>query len=590
MSKWILQYKSADFNKISELFSIDPILARIIRNRGYISEKEIDIFLNAKRSDMYDPFQLKDMQIAVDIINEKIRNHSKIRIIGDYDIDGVCASYIMYQGIYQSGGKVDIVIPERIKDGYGLNERLIIEAEQDGIDTIITCDNGIAAASSIALAKSKNMTVIITDHHEIPFIKSKRGVKYILPNADAIINPKQKDCNYPYKGICGALVAYKVIDALYKKNDTKQELLEELLGFAAFATIGDVMELVDENRIVVKEGLPILSKTKNMGLKALLSVCNMNGKMLSPYHIGFILGPCINAAGRLDSAMKAINLFMSTDQEVTYKLALELKDLNEERKKITSEGLEHAFTYIALNAMEEDFVLVVYLEDCHESIAGIIAGRIREIYKKPTFVLTKTEQGVKGSGRSIDAYHMYEKMNECKELLDKYGGHKAAAGLSIKQENIVPFRKALNEKCELTKDDLQEIVRIDLEVPLSYFTIAVIKQFEKLEPFGFGNRKPVFAQKKMKVIQGKRIGQNGKVQKFIVEDATGFRTELISFKEESEIRKQWDDNFEDGSFEKLLLGSKEEKIIHILYYPTINQYAGRERIQFILEDFISERT
>ncbi len=589
MSKWMLQYKSADFNQISETFSIDPILARIIRNRGFNKEKEISSFLFARKEDMYSPFLLKDMQLCVDIIKEKLTKHAKIRVIGDYDIDGVCASYILCKGIRQIGGNVDVCIPERIKDGYGLNERLILEAEKDEIDLIITCDNGISAVKSIALAKEKNIAVIITDHHEIPYTTSSKGVRYILPEADAIVNPKQKNCSYPYKGICGALIAYKVMDALSMSYGMLQKELDELLGFAAFATVGDVMELVDENRIVVKEGLKILEKTNNVGLQELKKVCDLHEKKLSPYHIGFILGPCINATGRLDTAKRALNLFLSSKKEEANKFAMELKIMNEERKLMTAKGVEQAITYIEENNLEEDQVLVIYLEDCHESIAGIIAGRIREKYWKPTFVLTKTEYGIKGSGRSIEAYNMYDKMNACKELLDKFGGHKAAAGLSMKIENLEAFRNQLNHDCMLREEDLQETVTIDMELPLSYFTIARVKQFSILEPFGMGNKKPLFAKKNMRLIIGKIIGEKGNVHKLIVEEETGKRMELICFKGSDWMKKRMEDCFPKGMYEKIFLGEKIEKkeYMHILYYPMINEYRGRETLQFVLEDFKS---
>lgn len=584
MSNWILLYKSANFKKISETFSIDPVIARIIRNRGIVGEKNVHSYLFSEKKDMYDPFLLKDMKNCIAILIEKIKKGSKIRVIGDYDIDGICASYILYKGISQMGGLVDIVIPDRIKDGYGLNERLILEAKQDKIDTIITCDNGIAAFDSVLLAKKENITIIITDHHEVPFRNSKNEKEYILPIADAIVNPMQQDCSYPFKGICGALVAYKVIEALYINLKEEKKPLEELLGFAAFATIGDVMQLIDENRIVVKEGLSIIKNTKNEGLKALIKVCLNNDEKISPYHIGFILGPCVNATGRLDSARHAVQLFLTKSEEEALKIANNLKILNEERKMITKEGLEQAIIYVEEN-LKEDKVLVIYLENCHESIAGIVAGRIREKYKKPTFVLTKSKKGVKGSGRSIDTYNMYEKMSECEEWIEQYGGHKAAAGLSIKEENIDNFRKVLNEKCNLSKEDLKETIKIDLELPLSYVNMSLVKQFEKLEPFGMGNKKPLFAQKELKIISGKRLGKNGAVRKFIVEDKKGFRTELISFKEEEEIRKEMDHIFLEGTFEKLFNERKSEVWLHILYYPTINVYMGRESVQFVLEDF-----
>jgi single-stranded-DNA-specific exonuclease len=534
---------------------------------------------------MYDPFLLADMDKCVSGLIESIEGGVKIRVIGDYDIDGVCASYILYRGIKELGGNVDVAIPERIIDGYGLNERLILEAYKDGVETIITCDNGIAAKESVALGKEKQMKIFVTDHHEIPFRIVDEKKEFLLPDADAVVNPHREDCNYPFKGICGALVAYKVIDALFRKTKVNELCLRELLGFAAFATIGDVMQLVDENRIVVQEGLQIIEQTKNKGLIALKKVCELNEQKITPYHIGFILGPCVNATGRLDSAKRAVKLFVSNTDEEAFAIASKLKEMNEERKQLTLQGVEDAIKYIEEHHLDSDKVLLIYLEDCHESIAGIIAGRIREKYQKPTFVLTKAEAGVKGSGRSIDAYHMFEKMNECKELMDKFGGHKAAAGLSLQKDKIEELRMCLNKNCDLTDDDLQEVIRIDLEMPLSYVHMGLLNQMELLEPFGVGNKKPMYVCRNMRFVRARKLGKTGRARVFVVEDEKGRRNEVIHFGDEIECESKFDEIFGVGQLKSLYQSASAFVEGHILYYSNINEYKGRKSVQNVLVDY-----
>ncbi len=520
MSKWMVAAKRADFDAISQKYHIDPVLARIIRNRDVVEDKDIDRFLNGTREHLYAPGLLKDMDRAVDILLEKIAQGKRIRIIGDYDIDGICSTYILFRGLSKCGAAVDTAIPHRIRDGYGLNENLIQEAYDAGTDTVLTCDNGIAAYEQTAFANSLGMTVIVTDHHEVPY-EEKDGVRqYRVPEARAVVDPKQEDCGYPFPEICGAVVAYKLVLALLAKKEEmdwreamESELGLELLELAAFATIGDVMELRDENRIIVKSGMELMKHTRNIGLKALMLATGTDAAHIKPYTIGFVLGPCLNATGRLDTAANALELFKAQDMEVAAVLAGDLKAMNDSRKELTLKGVEEAIRQIEDGGLDKDRVLVVYLPEVHESLAGIIAGRIREKYCKPVFVLTRAEDGVKGSGRSIDAFHMYDEMTKCKELFTKYGGHKLAAGLSLPEENVDVFRRRLNENCTLTDADFEEKVMIDVPMPMAYASIGFVREIARLEPFGNGNPKPQFAQKNVRFVGGRVLGANRNVGK-----------------------------------------------------------------------------
>ena len=519
MAQWFVSAKKADFEGIGQKFGISPVLARLIRNRDVVEEEEIRKYLYGDMSMLYNPFRMKGMEKAAEILAEKIGEVEKIRVIGDYDIDGICSAYILVSGLKALGANVDAAIPHRVKDGYGLNEALIQEAADAGVQTIVTCDNGIAAAEQIAYGNELGMTIIVTDHHEVPFVDAEDGRSYLLPPAAAVVDPKQEDCEYPFKGICGAVVAYKLVEALLLKAEKKEEqkeLMEELLQFAAFATIGDVMELKDENRILVKKGLSLMERTKNNGLKALLLATGLEGKKISPYHIGFIAGPCLNATGRLDTAVRALELLQETNYEKAVQEANDLKELNDARKELTIKGVEAAMELVETTSLKEDRVLVVFLPDCHESLAGIIAGRVREKYGKPTFVLTRGEEGVKGSGRSIEEYNMYEEISACKELFTKFGGHKMAAGVSMEEENVEIFRKKLNENCTLTEEDLEEKVHIDIALPLAHVTMEFVEELEKLEPFGMGNSKPVFAQKDVVVLREQILGKNKNVGKLLL--------------------------------------------------------------------------
>ena len=529
MEKWMVAAKRADFKKIGERFGIDQVTARIIRNRDVIGEEAIEKYLHGSRKDFYSPWLLKDMEKAVAILQEKITNKNKIRIIGDYDIDGVMSTYILLVSLRGLGADADMVIPNRITDGYGINEHLIEQAWEDKRDTIITCDNGIAAATQIQKAKDLGMTVIVTDHHEVPFEETENGRTEILPPADAVVNPKQKDCGYPFSGLCGAVVAMKVMEALYEKMASEVDLVDRMLPFAGIATIGDVMDLKDENRILVKEGLQRLHHTTNLGLQELIRVNGLEPENISPYHIGFVLGPCLNASGRLDTAKRALKLLLAETREEAAVLAGDLKNLNESRKEMTAQGVEKAIEQVESTSMMEDTVLVVFLPECHESLAGIIAGRLRERYHEPSFVLTRGEEGVKGSGRSIEAYSMYEKLCECKEYLTKFGGHPMAAGLSLEEENVETFRRKLNERSGLSQEDLVEKVSIDVPMPIHYIRKDLVQELSLLEPFGKGNEKPLFAQKNLWISQLRVFGKNRNVVKMRLTDENGYPMDGVYF-------------------------------------------------------------
>lgn len=561
--------KRADFKGIGERFGIDQVTARIIRNRDVIGEKAIEKYLHGSRKDFYSPWLLKDMEKAVAILQEKIENRNRIRIIGDYDIDGVMSTYILLESLRGLGCDVDMMIPNRITDGYGINEHLIEQAWQEGRDTIITCDNGIAAVTQIRKAKDLGMTVIVTDHHEVPFEDLEGGRKEILPPADAIVNPKQKTCSYPFAGLCGAVVAMKVMEALYEKMAPEVDLVDKMLPFAGIATIGDVMDLQDENRILVKEGLQRLHHTTNLGLQELIRVNNLEPENISPYHIGFILGPCLNASGRLDTAKRALQLLLADSREEAAVLAGDLKNLNESRKEMTAQGLEKAIEQVESTSMMEDTVLVVFLPECHESLAGIIAGRLRERYHKPSFVLTRGEEGVKGSGRSIESYSMYEKLCECKEYLTKFGGHPMAAGLSLEEENVERFRRKLNEQSGLTEEDLVEKVTIDVPMPIHYIRKDLVQELSLLEPFGKGNEKPLFAQKNLWVSQMRVFGKNRNVVKMRLTDENGYPMDGVYF----------------GNGDEFAEEGRGKRKISIVYYPDINMYQGRESLQVIIRHY-----
>ena len=569
MQRWFITMKKADFNRIGEKYHISPILARLIRNRDIIGDDAIDFYLNGTIADLYDGMLMKDMDRAVEILAEKIREEKRIRVIGDYDIDGVNATYILQEGLSVLGADVDTDIPDRVKDGYGLNKMLIDRALDDGIDTVITCDNGIAAAEEIEYAKDNGLTVIVTDHHEVPYIEMDDEKEYIIPKADAVVDPHRADCGYPFKGLCGAAVAYKLVEALYNVMQRDPEDVDYLMENVAIATVGDVMDLNGENRIFVKQGLEMLKRTKNPGLKALIECTGIDADRLNAYHIGFVIGPCINASGRLDTAKRALELLNARTRRDAVMLAEDLKALNDSRKEMTERGVAEAVDLIETTSLKDDRVLVVYLPDCHESIAGIIAGRIRERYYRPVFVLTKAEDGVKGSGRSIESYDMFAQMCRCRALFTKFGGHKLAAGLSLEEENVQRFRETINALCDLTEEDLREKVSIDMQLPFPYITERLVQELEILEPFGKGNPKPLFAGKDLRVISPRIFGKNRNALKCRLEDPQGNQMEAVYF----------------GDVEACLKAMEQKKVMAFTYYPSVNEYMGRRNIQVTIVNY-----
>lgn len=565
---WMLHAKKADFNGLAARFHISPITARIIRNRDITDIKEFDKYLNGSLKDLYDPRLLPDMEKAVSILKEKIGSGARIRIVGDYDIDGVCSTCILYKGLNRVGAKVDYVIPERIKDGYGINEHIIEKAAADGIHMILTCDNGIAAIDQIAEAKKLGMTVVVTDHHDIQ--ADEVLGEEIVPPADAIVNPKRKDSKYPFSEICGAMVAYRLIQVLFEEYGIGRQEWLDMLELAAIATVGDVMKLKDENRIVVKEGLKKLADTKIQGLVSLMEKNTLDPEHISAYHIGFVLGPCLNASGRLKTAQMAMELLLAENKAQADELADELKALNDERKDMTQEGTEAAILQVETE-LKDDKVLVIFLPDCHESLAGIVAGRIRERYNKPVFVLTRAEGCAKGSGRSIEAYHMFRALVEAKDLLLKFGGHPMAAGFSLEEANIEEFRRRLNENAKerLTEDDFIPRVWIDVPMPFEYITESLIQELELLEPFGQGNEKPQFALKSLKIRSARVFGRNRNVVKLSLMNERGFSMDGVVFTEGDLFMEE--------------MGNSRN--MDIIYYPTINEYNGNRSLQMVIKDW-----
>ncbi len=583
MQKWMVAAKKADFKKIGEKYNIDQVTARIIRNRDVIEDEDIRLFLEGGLKDLNDPALLYDADKLVNILISKINNKVPIRIIGDYDIDGVMSTYILMRGLLKANAKVSYMIPDRIKDGYGINMHLIDKAYEDGIDTIITCDNGIAAIDEIAHAKELGMTVLVTDHHAIPFdeIDGERIYKKSL--ADAIVNPHQIDCKYPYKELCGAAVAWKVLILLYRKLGIDEEEAFEFIENVAFATVGDVMPLQGENRILVKEGIKKIHRTKSIGMKALILQCGLVPEQVDAYHFGFVLGPCVNATGRLDTATRAIKLFLTEDENEAAVIAGELVSLNNERKEMTTQGVEEAIVIYEKNDYDKDRVLVIFLPDVHESIAGIIAGRIRERYHKPTFILTRAEEGIKGSGRSIEAYSMYEEMCKCKELLDKFGGHPMAAGLSLSEENINDFRKRLNELTTLTQKDLIEKVSIDVPMPVSYATMELVEELNVLAPFGKDNPRPVFADKNLRVKRLWVVGKNQNVVRVSLETENNTVVSAIYFRDAQGFLEYISETFGAQELERAMSGRDNNIVLAIVYSPKINNFRDSQSLQFEIQ-------
>lgn len=587
MEKWFVAAKKADFERWAKEFHISPVLARILRNRELTEESQVERFLHGTLRDCYTPWLLKDMDRAVELILEAVEQEGKLRVIGDYDVDGICSSYILTKGLGLLGARVDTAIPHRIHDGYGLNEHLIQEAAEDGIGMIVTCDNGIAAAPQIALAAELDIKVIVTDHHEVPFETAEDGShRELLPPALAVIDPKQEGCNYPFPGICGGVVAYKLIQALAEKTGSREltEALEEFLELAALATVCDVMELKDENRILVKEGLKRLKNTRNQGLRALMEVNSLQPERLNAYHLGFVIGPCLNATGRLDTAGRALELLQSKAKADAMSAARELKELNDSRKNLTARGVEQAENYIAEHHLEQDKVMVIFLPEVHESLAGIIAGRIRERYNHPVFLLTRGEEGVKGSGRSMEGYHMYEAMTAVKQYFTKFGGHAMAAGLSMREEDIEPLRRALNAGCKMTEEDFVPRVYIDVPMPLDYAGEEIADEMELLEPFGVGNPKPLFAQKDLTFLSGYLMGANRSFARYRVRTPEGSVKQLVFFGELQKFDLFLDEKYGPGSAAALYGGGACLQV-SVVYQLGKNTYRGRTEVQYVMQHY-----
>lgn len=573
MQKWRVYSKKADFDAIGSRFDIDPVTARIIRNRDVTDMENVDMYLNGTLDSLHDPMVMKDMDKAVSVIASSIRDNKHIRIIGDYDIDGICSIYILFKGLKMCGADVDYEVPDRITDGYGINENLIKQAHEAGVEVIITCDNGIAAASQIDYANELGMTVVITDHHDVPYEETDNGRRYIIPKAAAVVDPKQNDCRYPFKMLCGAGIAYKFIGCMVKEFQTGDSIMPELLQFAAIATVGDIVDLLDENRIIVKEGLKLIANTGNYGLNALMAVTGVSRESINAYHIGFVLGPCLNASGRLDSAKRALKMLVTDDRAEAERHAGELKDLNEERKKLTSEAVDKAVDMVENSSLKDDKVLVIFLPDCHESIAGIVAGRIREKYYKPVIVLTRGEQEAKGSARSIESYNMFEKLSECKDLFTRFGGHPMAAGLSLPEENIPEFRRRINEHCNLSEEDLTETVWIDVPMPLEYINEKLILELGGLEPFGKANPKPVFADKNISIQNIRAIGKDKQYTRMTITKDSGIVIDAVGFFPCTELETVYNKNGR----------------ISCTYYPEINEFRDKKQIQVCVTGYRIDR-
>lgn len=585
--RWVLLRKGADFAGIGERFHISPRLACLIRNRDITGDKNIESYLYGTIADLEDGMLMRDMDRAVEILMEKVREGAGIRVIGDYDIDGVCATYILLEGLKGLGAVVDTDIPDRIADGYGLNRHLIDRAFEAGTDTIVTCDNGIAAAEEIAFARELGMTVVVTDHHEVPFDEVDGGKRYRLPPADAVVDPKRADCPYPFKGLCGAAVAYKLMEALYESMGRDSSDIDYLMEEVAFATVGDVMDLTGENRIFVRQGLEMLQSTTNPGLRALMECTGIDRKSVGTYHIGFVLGPCLNASGRLDTAKRALSLLSAESKKEADLLAGDLKALNDSRKEMTEEAVQEAVEQVENTASGRQRVLVLYLPGCHESLAGIVAGRVRERYCRPAFVITDSgEEGLaKGSGRSIEAYHMYEELNKCRDLFVRFGGHRLAAGLTLEEKNIEKFRQDINAVCTLTETDMTEKVSIDMQMPFSCVTEELLEELKLLEPFGKGNTKPVFAEKNVSVVSCRLIGKNRNMLRFRLRDGGGTDMDAVYFGDAGEFLEEVEAKYGRAVRESFFEGGYRRIRLSVTYYPGVNEYMGRKTMQIVMTHY-----
>ena len=584
--RWFIKNRKADYKSMSLKYGISELMSKLIINRDIFEDEIIKSYVTPEFNKLHNPREMKDLELAVNILKEKIITNKKIRIIGDYDVDGVISVYMLYTALKKCNANVDYEIPDRIKDGYGINEKIIKEAKDDGVDTILTCDNGISAIDQIKYAKELGLTVIVTDHHDIPFVEDENNKKIFLQSdADAILNPKQKDCNYKFKSLCGAGVAFKLIEVLYEEFNIDKEECYKLIEFLAIATVCDVVDLIDENRIFVKKGLEKINNTTNLGLGELIRENEIQDKTISVYHLGFIIGPCINASGRLDNAKKGLRLLLADEEDEAVHLAKELVKLNAERKDMTMKGVEDAIEIIEGTEIINDKVLVVYLPHIHESLAGIIAGRIRERYNAPTLILTNGEEFAKGSGRSIEEYNMFEKLLECKELLEKFGGHPMAAGLSIKEENIDKLREKLNENSMLKDEDLIKKIKIDCVLPLDQINFRVIEDLEKLEPFGKGNEKALFGIKDVNVIKAQILGKNGNVLKLKLKSNSDKIFDGIYFGNIEEFEQTVCDKYNSEELSKLYDGIFNDVKLDFVFYPHINEYNGNVSIQIVIQNY-----
>ncbi|ALB48638.1 single-stranded-DNA-specific exonuclease RecJ [Clostridium beijerinckii] len=584
--RWFIKNIKADYKYISKKYALSELVSRLIVNRNIISDEMIRSYINPDFDKFHEAREMKDLEKSVDILREKIKAQNKIRIVGDYDVDGVISIYILYSALKRCNANVDYEIPDRIKDGYGINMNIIKQAKEDGVDTILTCDNGISAIDQIKYAKELGITVIVTDHHDIPFVEKENNVReFISLSADAVVNPKQSECNYKFKQLCGAGVAFKLVEILYETFNIDKKECYKFIEFLAIATVCDVVDLVDENRIFVKKGLELINSTTNLGLQELIRECELTEKTLSVYHLGFIIGPCINASGRLDSAKRGLKLLLSDDEEEAVRLAKELVKLNEDRKDMTMNGVEAAVEIIEKSGMINDKVFVIYIPDIHESLAGIIAGRIKEKYNVPTLVITKAEHGVKGSGRSIEEYNMFEELIKCKDLLEKFGGHPMAAGFSLKEENIDEFRRRLNENTILKDEDLLRKVTIDSVLPLDAINYDVINDLERLEPFGKSNSKPLFAEKNINLLRATILGKNRNVLKLKLKTRMNKALDAIYFGDIEKFEEEVSSKYGNEELQKLYNGEYNHVNLDLVFYPNVNEYNGNTTIQIVIQNY-----
>lgn len=580
--KWLLRNRKVDLKAMSEKYKISQLLCKLMVNRDIIDENIINSYINPVYKYLHSPKTMKDVVIAVDIIKRKIQENKKIRIIGDYDVDGIISVFILYTALKKCGANVDYEIPDRIKDGYGINENIVKVAYDEGVDTIITCDNGISAIDQIQYAKDLGLTVIVTDHHDVPFIEEDGVRTFLSSQADAIINPKQIECEYKFKSICGAGVAFKLMEALYEEIGMDKEECYKLIEFIAIATVCDVVDLIDENRIFVKNGLEMLNNSKNIGINALKKACGLEDKEITAYHLGFVIGPCLNASGRLDSAKKGLELLLMEDDEEAKNLAQEIVDLNDARKNMTKEGVDRAINIIDSTDINNDKILVVYIPDIHESLAGIVAGRVKEKYNKPTIILTKSEEGVKGSARSIEEYNMFEGLLACKELLDKFGGHPMAAGLSLQEDKVDELRIALNNKCELTDEDLTRKIMIDSSLPLEYLNLHLIEELNVLEPFGKGNAKPVFGVRDAKITRAMLLGKDKNVLKLKLLTNNDITIDAMIFNDLENFESKIIEKYGNEGLDNLYNKSNNNISMDFTFYPSINEWNGNKSIQIVV--------